>query len=198
MTILRQARLLHHRNLLPLGVWCLCVLFAFIAACWVAGIRLNLTASMPVGIYVAAKGVPTRGSTVLVCLPPSVAHLARERGYVPRGGSCSHSTIPIGKPVFALPGDTVIVAEGGLLLNGKLTPNTQPLPSDRHGRPLTRLVARQYIVQPNELWVVSAYSRFSFDSRYFGAVSLTNVRARVRLILPFSSAGAGSVRLEER
>jgi type IV secretory pathway protease TraF len=58
---------------------------ATVAACWVAGLRLNLTGSLPVGLYLASHGVPGRGATVLVCLPSGVAAFAKVRGYVPQG-----------------------------------------------------------------------------------------------------------------
>jgi type IV secretory pathway protease TraF len=38
----------------------------------------------------------------------------------------------------------------------------------------------RYIVGPAELWVVSPYSPFSFDSRYFGPVLAALVRGSLR------------------
>jgi conjugative transfer signal peptidase TraF len=165
--------------------WWACGLFALLAVCTAAGVRLNLTGSLPIGLYVVTHGPPTRDAVVLVCLPEAWAELARSRGYVPNGNSCTGGAMPVGKPVFALPGDTVVLTESGLILNGRPVANTRPLPFDRRGRPLPRLEAGAHVVGAGELWIVSRYSPFSFDSRYFGAVPLANVRARVRLLVPF-------------
>lgn len=154
----------------------------FLGVCSLAGLRLNLTGSLPLGLYVVARGAPEHGALVLVCLPATTAEWARSRDYIPRGAACPGKAMPVGKPVFALPGDTVTVAEAGLLLNGRLAANSRPLGADHHGRPLRGLPAGRYVVRPGELWVVSQYSPFSFDSRYFGAVPIANIRTRIRLI----------------
>lgn len=145
-----------------------------------AGFRLNLTASLPVGLYRAAPGSFVRGSLVLVCLPPQVAAFARARGYVPRGGACPGGVLPVGKPVLALPGDTVTVTATGLRVNGVPVPNSLALATDHRGRPLPRLAPRSQVVRPGTLWVVSGYARTSFDSRYFGPVALAGVRSYLR------------------
>ncbi len=83
--------------------------------------------------------------------------------------------MPVGKPVLALPGDTVVVTEAGLLLNGRPVANTRPLALDRRGRPLPQLQAGAHVVSAGELWIVSQYAPFSFDSRYFGPVERVHV-----------------------
>jgi conjugative transfer signal peptidase TraF len=133
-----------------------------------------------VGLYVASRLAPAREVIVLTCLPPEVAAFARVRGYLPRGAGCPGSVVPVGKPILAIAGDTVTVRTTGLLVNGRPVPNSQPLALDRKGRPLPRLSVGQNIVGRGELWLLSSYSRFSFDSRYFGAVEARQVRASVR------------------
>lgn len=165
--------------------WCFCGLFALLAASSMMGLRLNLTGSMPVGIYVVARDVPTRGSIVLVCLSPDIADMARDRGYLSHGGSCPGDVAPVGKPVLAVPGDTIVATTTGLILNGVPVKNSKPFLSDRKGRPLPRLPTGRYGVGAVELWLLSAYSPFSFDSRYFGAVKAKQVRAHVRALWTF-------------
>jgi conjugative transfer signal peptidase TraF len=145
-----------------------------------AGLRLNLTGSLPLGLYRAAPGPLVRGSLVLVCLPPRVAGFARARGYVPRGGLCPGGILPVGKPVLALPGDTVTVTANGLRVNGVPMPNSLALATDHWARPLPRLASGPQVVRPGTLWVVSTYARTSFDSRYFGPVALAAVRSCLR------------------
>jgi len=160
-------------------VWWLGSPVALLAAGWLAGLRLNLTGSLPVGLYVASGGRPARGALVLACLPPRVAEFARARGYVPRGGACPGGVVPVGKSILAVPGDTVTVTLMGLLVNSRQVRNSRPLAVDRKGRPLPGLAISRYVVGPGELWLLSSYSPWSFDSRYFGAVKVGQVRAKL-------------------
>jgi conjugative transfer signal peptidase TraF len=153
---------------------------AVLLAAWGAGLRVNLTGSLPVGLYRVVPGPVERGTLVLVCLPPTVAAFARARGYVPRGGTCPGGILPVGKLVVAIPGDTVRVTQRGLVVNGMPVPNSQPRPLDRHYRLLPQLARVSYLVAPDSLWVVSPYSPWSFDSRYFGPIAGNAVRARLR------------------
>jgi len=65
-------------------------------------------------------------------------------------------------------------------VNGAPVPNSQALAMDRKGRPLPQLATGRYVVRLRTVWILSPYSRFSFDSRYFGAVETAQVRARIR------------------
>jgi conjugative transfer signal peptidase TraF len=141
-------------------------------------LRLNLSASIPPGWYVAqgvgVGGRVRRGTLVAVCLPVVVAGWGRARGYLHRG-SCAGGTAPVGKPVFAIGGDTVTVGSSGLELNGNRVPCTEPLSHDSDGRHLPRVPDGRYVVQPGEVWLVSTYSLRSWDSRYFGPVPVSAV-----------------------
>ncbi len=152
----------------------------FLATGWLVGLRLNLTGSLPVGVYLTSPAAPVRGALVLTCLPPEVAAFATARGYVPRGVECPGQIAAVGKPVVAIAGDAVTVTPGGILVNGIAVPNSRALASDRQGRWLPHLPAGTYVVQPGTVWIVSSYSRFSFDSRYFGAIETREVRASLR------------------
>ena len=162
--------------------WCVVGLFSLLGICAFGGLRLNLSGSMPVGLYVTATEAPIRGSIVLACLRSDAAQFAMERGYVPHGGSCPGGAMPVGKPVLAIPGDTIAVTTAGLVLNGMAVPNSKARSADRTGRPLPRLPTGQRVVAQGELWLVSEYSPYSFDSRYFGPVSAGDVRAHVRAL----------------
>ena len=165
----------------PAGViWWLGCPLALTVGSRLAGLRLNLTGSLPVGLYVASRGAPARGALVLTCVPQRVAAFAKERGYMPHGEECPGGVVPIGKPVLAVGGDTVTVTPTGILVNRAPVPNSRPLATDRRGRPLPQLPAGRYIVRPGTVWILSSYSRFSFDSRYFGAVATAQVRGRLR------------------
>jgi len=150
--------------------------------CWLAGIRLNLSGSMPRGIYRIVHERPVRGAIVLACLPPQIAAYAHERGYVPNG-SCPDGSAPIGKPVIAAGGDTVVLAEDGVRIGGQLVRNSKPLSRDGKGRPLLHVPLGTYVAGPEEIWLLSNHSERSFDSRYFGPVPRSGVVAIVRPII---------------
>ena len=154
---------------------------------WLAGLRLNLTGSLPVGLYVTSPSLPVRGALVLACLPAKVAAFAHARGYVPRGEECPNGVAPIGKPVAAIAGDTVAVTPAGLFVNGVAVPNSRALATDRKGRPLFRVRVARWVVESGTIWIVSSYSRFSFDSRYFGPIEVRQVRATLQ---PLWTAGS--------
>ena len=145
---------------------------------WFAGVRVNLSGSMPIGFYRVSSGPPMKGVMVLACLPASVAMFARSRRYVP-SGRCPGATAPIGKVVLAMAGDSVEVTGEGLLVNGRPVRNTKPLTVDAGGRSLPRFPDGTYVVGQDEVWLYSSYSKRSFDSRYFGPLPLSCVLNRV-------------------
>ena len=149
------------------------------------GVRLNLSPSVPVGLYVSqhidAVQPVRRGSLVAVCLPAGVAAWGRSRGYLHRG-SCVDGSAPVGKPVFAVDGDTVSVDSTGLTLDGEPVPKTEPLLHDTDGRRLPRIADGQYIVRRGDVWLVSTYSARSWDSRYYGPVPATAIMSLLRPI----------------
>ena len=147
---------------------------------WLVGLRVNLSASIPIGLYrerSADARAFARGRIVLVCLPSFVARFARGRGYLPRG-RCHNGAMAAGKVITAVSGDTVRVGEDGISVNGSLLSASVPLLRDRSGRALPRLARGTYLVPTGALWLGSR-SRFGFDSRYFGAVPVSAVRATI-------------------
>ena len=169
--------------MLRLAVWIATGVALALGAGWAGGFRINLTGSIPVGLYreqAIKSDAVVRGAVVLACLPREVAAFARARGYVPRG-DCPGGAMAVGKIVLAIAGDTVAVTDAGLRVNGALIPDTRPLGRDRHGRPLPHLATVRYAVAPGTLWLGSR-SSFGFDSRYFGAMPLNAVRAALRRV----------------
>ena len=156
-----------------------CVAFAGAVGGWTGGLRLNLSASMPIGLYRLTSERPSRRAIVLACLPPAIARLARDRDYVQRG-SCPGAVEPLGKVVVAIAGDSVSMTADGLTVNGRAVAGSQPLHVDARGRALPQLRQATRIVAGDSVWLYSPYSPRSFDSRYFGPVATANILARVR------------------
>jgi conjugative transfer signal peptidase TraF len=138
-----------------------------------AGLRLNTSVSMPRGVWrvVPAGAAPRRGDVVAVCPPASMMRAALARGYVAAGG-CPDGTEPLVKPVAAIAGDVVRVTPDGITVNGVASPQTALLAQDSAGRPLQSVPTGIYRVAPDQVWLLSDHDSRSFDSRYFGPVSV--------------------------
>lgn len=141
------------------------------------GVRINTTDSLPKGIYLITDD--ENAPLVEFCPQGVFSALSAVRGYRPHG-LCPDGAAPLLKPVIAHAGDTVGLAAEGIRVNGKLLPNTEPRRVDTSGRPLPAWSPGVYLVAPGTVWVASTYHPNSFDSRYFGPISLGIIRHRLR------------------
>jgi len=149
----------------------------------IAGVRVNWTPSLPVGLWLLhdIDAVPGRGTVVEACLPPDAAAFARARRYL-GPGNCPGDAMPVLKPVAAVPGDMVEIAADAVRINGAVV---VPPGQDRDSldRPMPVLAPGPYRVRPGEVWLLSTYEPRSFDSRYFGAVPAALLRATATPLL---------------
>lgn len=140
------------------------------------GLRINLTASMPRGIYrISPDSAPERGDLVTFCLEnPGYVALARERGYL-RPGSCQNELEPLLKLLVGTAGDHVYLTRDGVWLNGDLLPDSQVRIQDSLKRPLPPTSLRSGRIPDGMALVMSNGHPGSFDSRYFGLVPLASL-----------------------
>jgi conjugative transfer signal peptidase TraF len=144
-----------------------------------AGIRINASVSAPVGLYIHNSTGPYVG----FC--PADRGLSAERQYrhdtIPRwSDGCPDGAQQLLKPVVARAGDTVLLDNAGVVVNGKRLPHSAPLDHDTEGRPMTPWPLGTYAVPAGQIWVISSYSGRSYDSRYFGPVAVASVLERYR------------------
>jgi conjugative transfer signal peptidase TraF len=183
------------RRLAPLAV-VLAVLGGVADMVRAGGIRVNLTPSLPRGLYRTVSGAPRPGTIVLACLPEPQAAWALARGYLLRGDACPAGqdaagarvrVAPIGKLVLAVAGDTITVSRAGLTLNGRRIPASAPASRDSHGRALVAAPGReapgQYVLRPGEVWLWSDHP-LAFDSRHTGPVPTAGVLSVIVPIWP--------------
>jgi len=133
----------------------------------VAGIRINESPSLPIGLYVIND---KSGRLVEFCPAEPLASLAMQRAYR-EPGSCPDGGAPLMKPEVARPGDIVELNASGVAVNGKLLPNSAPLQFDSRGRRLQHWRFGRFKVRQGETWVISSYNPRSFDSRYMGPIT---------------------------
>ena len=130
----------------------------------------NPSDSVPVGWYRIEllhrqPGSLPVGSIVLARLPADAAVLAAQRGYLP-------AHIPLLKRVGAVAPQHVCIVQGQVRID--TVPVASVLPADRLGRPLSFWRPCRPLGE-GELFLLSATSPASFDSRYFGPVSTSAV-----------------------
>jgi conjugative transfer signal peptidase TraF len=143
-----------------------------------SGLRLNVTASMPVGIYRLAPVPLTglqRGMLVAICAPLKAAQLGRRRAYL-SGGPCAGDTEPLLKMVVAIAGDNVSTSKSGITVNGRLLRDSKPVSVDSLGRKLKPCPLGSHRLRPHQIWLYADHAK-SWDSRYWGPIE--NVLATV-------------------
>ncbi len=150
------------------------IVMAFFA--WLAGFRVNVTASLPLGLYRLTNEVPQRGSIAFFCLEsPEFRRLAREREYVGPGG-CPGGIRALGKEVYGLPGDLVgIEADGSISINNQVIAGSAAKTLDSKGRPMPASALSAGLIPPGQALMLSLHHQGSFDGRYFGLIDLTNI-----------------------
>ena len=158
----------------PISV--LAVAAAAVGVAHSVGLRLNLTPSLPRGVYLLRSEAPTRGDLVAACLPTEAASLGRERGYLGTG-TCAGLSTPVLKFVAAIAGDVVEISDD-VRVNGTYLQSAPPT-EDRAGRPLEPYPSGRYELGRDELWLYSP-SPHSWDSRFFGPVPVDNACGIVR------------------
>ncbi|MGB7433720.1 MAG: conjugative transfer signal peptidase TraF [Ahrensia sp.] len=138
-----------------------------------AGLRINWTPSVPVGIWrIAPLNRPVEhGDYVFICPPLNQEFAqARERGYL-RRGLCPGWLAPLIKTVVAVPGQSVVIGRS-VVIDGEELPDSRLQPVDGSGRQLIPFAGGS--VPTGMLFLHSPYGG-SYDSRYFGPVPAVGV-----------------------
>jgi conjugative transfer signal peptidase TraF len=174
------------RPVLPLAFGVL--LAAPILAFWLLDLRIAFTGSAcPPGIYRATTLRPgdalARGELVLVCLPGTLARFALGRGYLTRGAGCGDGIEPVGKRIGALSGDAVALAPDYVAVNAQRLPNTASRTRDSRGRDVPHIAFGTHPVEDGEVWLFGEADPRSWDSRYFGAVPTSALRAELNPVI---------------
>lgn len=153
------------------------------------GLRVNLSASMPVGLYRLGPCGQGVGTTLrprdLVAVDTDVAarsnaelRFFREREYLTFTGSPRDLLL---KEVAGLGGEVIEELNGRLVAGGRALSAVASFRSERvRGEALPR-ISFPYRVPPGELWLSSDHL-LGIDSRYFGGVSLDAVACRAEAL----------------
>ena len=154
-------------------------LIALGSALHVAGIRINTSPSIPVGVYWMTQRPIQVGEYVIFC-PPNrpVFQDALARGYI-HAGFCPGGLGYMMKKVVAARGDTVSFTPNGVQVNGEHLPYSKPQKRDGSGRALSGWRVNHVALNESELLLMTDQSVLSFDARYFGPINKNQVKAVV-------------------
>jgi conjugative transfer signal peptidase TraF len=138
---------------------------------WQPRIIWNASASVPLGLYVAASADTIgRGDLVLVRPPETLAAFLAERGYVGRG-------VPLLKHVAGLPPQVVCADGTAITVDGETVAHRRM--ADRLGRVLPTWHGCHRL-ESGEVFLLNPAEPDSLDGRYFGPLPRTNIVARLR------------------
>lgn len=149
------------------------ITLGFIVLLGGAGFRVNLTPSKPMGLWRIAK--PNRpilvGDLVFICPPGTDAmRNARARGYL-RFGLCEGLVAPLIKTVVATAGQVIQISDV-VRVDGRPLPHSRVSRMDGEGRDMTPYDGG--VVPPGTVFLHSEFPG-SFDSRYFGPLSMDGI-----------------------
>ncbi|MCP5275537.1 MAG: conjugative transfer signal peptidase TraF [Burkholderiales bacterium] len=164
---------------LSIGLFVLSILFR------IGGFYINTTSSLPVGLYRIVDEPVTKGAYVAFCPPQrDVFDWAVVRGYI-NPGDCPGGYGQLLKRVHAVAGDTVLIDETGITVNGQLFPNSIPMRADAYGAslPQYRLDA---VLGESKYLLLSDLNPHSFDARYFGVIDRAQIVHVVHPIITFN------------
>lgn len=149
-------------------------------------IKVNVTSSMPHGIYLLVhKQNVNRNDLVMICLNDSLANFAFHRGYL-HTGICADGKEPLLKQVVGLEDDSVDISNNYVAINNIKLPHSETLAIDSHNRLLPGIPRGIYNLKENQLWLYGIDSERSWDSRYFGIANSLQVVSVVKPLLIWS------------
>ena len=149
------------------------------------GFYINTTPSLPVGLYRIADEPVSKGAYVAFCPPQSdVFDWAVTRGYI-NSGNCPGGTGQLLKRVHAVAGDTVLIDETGITVNGQWLLNSTPLSTDTFGTVLPQHHFNAALGE-SEYLLLSDLNPHSFDARYFGVINHAQIVHVVRPVITFN------------
>ncbi|MDN4572037.1 conjugative transfer signal peptidase TraF [Pandoraea cepalis] len=164
----------------------------FFTVAWASGVQLavNTSPSMPRGLYLMRPaGELSRDALAAICLREGKAsrtYLTRD--YLPPGRTCESGVGMLLKPLAGVPGDVVEITPIGVAINGVVIPRSRSYDNDSQGLPIEHLpIGWRHTLGTDEYFALATHMERSLDSRYYGPVARSQIRAEVSPIISFES-----------
>ncbi|HAT4454869.1 TPA: conjugative transfer signal peptidase TraF [Legionella pneumophila] len=143
------------------------------------GFRINLTESIPIGLYRITGTEPLKNAYVIFCPDDrKTFRLAKNRGYIDHGLYCNGYGYLM-KKVVAVSGDILSVTNEGVYVNQMLIPYSKPKLQDGMKRTLPQWQVMNYQLQEDEIMTMTSQSEWSFDGRYYGLVHTRQIKGMI-------------------
>ena len=149
------------------------LIFGVLLLARLSGIYINMTPSVPRGIYLRIGKRMSVGDLVIACPSKKVSEVGLKRGYL-SAGSCPFKSKPLLKRVIALGGDLVRTTSSGVYVNEKLVSKFLLSKKDDEVGGVT-LRDGELRLSGDEVFLFSDHVANSWDSRYFGPVKVGDV-----------------------
>lgn len=147
---------------------------AFLLICM--GFRVNITDSIPFGLYRITSIKNIKNSYVIFCPDDRPTfNQGRDRGYID-SGLCPGGYGYLMKKVVATNGDKISATSEGIFVNQAFIPFSKPIPADGMNRTLPQWRTRDYQLKEYEVLTMTSQSEWSFDSRYYGPVHIGQIK----------------------
>lgn len=163
--------------------------FAMVLCAWMLyaqGLRINTTASIPLGFYKISNKSLEKGDYVTFCPPQKqVFRQALNRGYL-HSGFCHGGFGHVMKKIVASTNDFISISSSGVAVNGILLAYSKPLVKDNNNLPLPTLEITNHQLTDFELLLMTDQSINSFDGRYFGLIDRKQIDAVIIPILTWN------------
>lgn len=151
----------------------LALMIASIAACKHYQIYINVTQSLPRGIYqLRPDEVIARGDAVLVV---DLDEIGIDRALCPYKGLL--------KQVAAFGGDTIDSDGRHIFVNGDPLPDSDIFTRDKFGKGLPQR-EYPYIIPDGSVYLTSQH-KYGYDSRYYGPVNIKHIAGKALLLFSF-------------
>lgn len=138
--------------------------------------RINLTDSIPVGLYRMTDIKNLKNAFVIFCPDNRPAFKqALARGYIDHG-LCAGGFGYLMKKVVAIKGDVISATPKGVFVNHKLIAFSKPKLNDGMSRTLPQWRALNYQLKEDEIMTMTSQSEWSFDGRYYGLIHLGQIK----------------------
>ncbi|HAU1091240.1 TPA: conjugative transfer signal peptidase TraF [Legionella pneumophila] len=143
------------------------------------GFKINLTESIPIGLYRITGTEPLKNAYVIFCPDDrKTFRLAKNRGYIDPGLYCNGYGYLM-KKIVAVSGDVLSTTNEGVYVNQMLTPYSKPKLQDGMNRTLPQWQVMNYQLQEDEIMTMTSQSEWSFDGRYYGLVHTRQIKGMI-------------------
>jgi conjugative transfer signal peptidase TraF len=177
----------HCARIQQLGVLFACLMLVVFLLMF-SHLTVNLTPSMPIGVYrlLPMDRPIARGDIVEICPPLQVVDILLGEGKTHVWNPCDRGVSPLLKFVAAVGGNIVDLSDKAVVVNGVPLPGSATLPPRERHHTITQIARGRYVLRVGQLWLWTPYAR-SWDSRYFGPVPSVGVRGFARPVFVWDS-----------